>query len=362
MTRPARVTVDLDALRHNLQRVRALAPGRRIMAVIKADAYGHGIERAARALRDADAFGVACLEEARQLRVAGVRGPVTLLEGPFAAGELLEISRLELEIVVHSPAQLDMLERTALENPVAAWLKVDSGMHRLGFDPAFVPKAWQRLSDCAAVRGPTRLMTHLARAAAPEDSMTAVQLERFAAACDGLPGERSIANSAAILACPASHADWVRPGLMLYGVSPLVGGTGAGHGLKPVMSLRSELISVRHVRAGESVGYGATWTCPEDMPIGVVAAGYGDGFPRHARSGTPILVNGIRCAIIGYASMDMLTVDLRAAPDAGVGSGVELWGPGLPIEEIAAHSGTVAYELLCGVHRQRLNFVEHGES
>ncbi len=360
MTRPARVTVDLDALRHNLVRVRTLAPGRRVMAVIKADAYGHGIERAARALADADAFGVSCLEEARQLRDAGVRGPITLLEGPFAPGELQEISRLELDVVVHSPAQLEMLEGAALESPVGAWLKVDSGMHRLGFDPALVPKAWQRLSDCAAIRGPTRLMTHLARAATPDDPLTTLQLDRFAAACIGLPGERSIANSAAILTCPASHADWVRPGMMLYGVSPLVSGVGADHGLRPAMSMHSELISVRRVRAGESVGYGASWTCPEDMPIGVVAAGYGDGFPRLARSGTPILVEGARCAIIGYPSMDMLTVDLRAAPSARIGAGVELWGANLPIEEIAAHAGTVAYELLCGVHRQRLTFLEHG--
>lgn len=361
MTRPARVIVDLDALRHNLQRVRALAPASRVMAIIKADAYGHGIERTANALPNADAFGVSCLEEAQRLRDAGVRRPVVLLEGPFSIAEFRYIAALELEIVVHTPAQLDQVDRAGASGPAGIWLKVDSGMHRLGFDPADVRAAWDRLRSGAAFGGPIRLMTHLARASMPGDPMTAMQLRRFAEICTDLPGERSIANSAAILSCPESHAQWVRPGLMLYGVSPLRSGNGAAFGLRPAMSLLSELISVRSVRAGESVGYGAAWTCPEDMPIGVVAAGYGDGFPRHARSGTPILVNGKRCAIIGYASMDMLTVDLRNAPEATVGTGVQLWGPGLPVEEIAAHSDTVPYELLCGVHRQRLRFSEHAQ-
>ncbi len=361
MTRPARVTVDLDALRHNLQRVRTLAPASRVMAIIKADAYGHGIERAAKTLAGADAFGVSCLEEAQQLRASGVSLPIVLLEGPFSGAELDAIAPLDLEIVIHCPAQLELLEKSDLHQPVGVWLKVDSGMHRLGFDPAGVPSAWQRLKACGRVRGTIRLMTHLAKAGIPGDAMTTRQLQCFAAACADLPGERSIANSAAILACPESHAQWVRPGLMLYGVSPLLSGRGTDHGLQPVMGLHSELISVRRVRAGESVGYGASWSCPEDMPIGVVAAGYGDGFPRHAQSGTPILVGGVRCAIIGFASMDMLTVDLRAAPQARVGTAVELWGANLPIEEVAAHSGTVPYELLCGVHRQRLRFTEYGQ-
>lgn len=361
MTRPARVTVDLAALRHNLERVRALAPGRRVMAVIKADAYGHGIERAARALAGADAFGVSCLEEAQLLRAAGVTRPIVLLEGPFARTELADIAALGLDVVVHSPAQLDMLEHASLPRPLTAWLKVDSGMHRLGFDPEEAQEAYRRLKTCAVVAPAIRLMTHFARAGVADDGMTARQMARFETACAGLPGERSLANSAAILTCPESHGDWVRPGLMLYGVSPLAPAIGAAHGLRPAMALHSELIAVRRVRAGEPVGYGAAWTCPEDMPIGVVAAGYGDGFPRHAQSGTPILVDGARCAIIGYASMDMLTVDLRAAPGARVGAPVELWGPALPIEEIAGHAGTVPYELLCGVHRQRLSFIENGE-
>jgi alanine racemase len=360
MTRPARVTVDLDALRHNLQRVRALAPGSRIMAIVKADAYGHGIERAARALTGADAFGVSCLEEAQRLRDAGVLLPVVLLEGPFAATEFKDIVALKLETVIHSPAQLEMLSESGVRGLPGVWLKVDSGMHRLGFDPDDVRGAWDRLRSESIATGPIRLMTHLARAGIPGDTMTSQQLRRFAGICAGLPGERSAANSAAILSCPDSHGNWVRPGLMLYGVSPMTTGQGGDLGLRPAMTLSSELISVRRVRAGEPVGYGAAWICPEDMPIGVVAAGYGDGFPRHARSGTPILVDGRRCAIIGFPSMDMLAVDLRNAPDAVVGTPVELWGPDLPIEEIATQAGTVAYELLCGVHRQRLSFRENG--
>jgi alanine racemase len=361
MTRPARVIVDLSALRHNLSRVRVLAQRASVMAVIKADAYGHGIARAAQALAGADAFGVACLQEAQEILESKVRRPIVLLEGPFAAAELPQISRSGLEIVVHHEYQLQMLERTRLARPVRAWLKIDSGMHRLGFEPGSAAAAWRRLRECRSVDGAPRLMTHLARAAEAGDALTREQLRRFESVCAGLEGERSIANSAGILAWPESHADWVRPGLMLYGVSPLEGSTGAEHGLRPAMSFGSQLISVRRLAAGEPVGYGASWRCPEDMPVGVVAAGYGDGFPRHARTGTPVLVRGRRASLVGVASMDMLTVDLRAVPDAAVGDEVELWGGALPIEEVARHAGTIPYELLCGVQK-RLSFVAHGES
>lgn len=360
MTRPARVIVDLAALRHNLSRVRALAPGTRVMAVVKADAYGHGIARAAQALAAADAFGVACLEEAQEVVEARVRRPIVLLEGPFAASELPQVSRSGFEIVVHSEAQLEMLEKTRLAKPIRCWLKIDSGMHRLGFEPAAAAAIWRRLRECRSVDGAPRLMTHLARAAHPGDELTREQLRRFSFACRGLEGERSIANSAGILAWPDSHADWIRPGLMLYGVSPMEKSAGTQHGLRPSMSFVSRLISVKRIAAGEAVGYGAAWRCPEDMAVGVVAAGYGDGFPRHACTGTPVLVRGVRTAIIGVASMDMLTVDLRPLPDAAVGDEVELWGSGLPIEEVARHAGTIPYELLCSVQK-RLSFVAHGE-
>ena len=360
MTRPARVIVDLTALRHNLSRVRALAPGARVMAILKADAYGHGIARAAQALSGADAFGVACLEEAQEVQEGRTRRPVVLLEGPFAASELPQISRSGFEVVVHHESQLEMLEKTRLARPVRCWLKIDTGMHRLGFQVEAVAMAWQRLRDCRSVEGVPRLMTHLARASHAGDEWTREQLRRFESACRGLEAERSIANSAGVLAWPGSHADWVRPGLMLYGVSPMEKSTGADHGLRPAMEFNSRLISVKHLAAGEPVGYGADWRCPEAMSIGVVAAGYGDGFPRHAKSGTPVLVSGRRTTIVGVASMDMLTVDLRPVPGAAVGDEVQLWGAGLPIEEVARHAGTIPYELLCGVQK-RLSFVAHGE-
>jgi alanine racemase len=359
MTRPARVVVDLDALRHNLSRVRAFAGGARVMAIVKADAYGHGIERVVPALAGADAFGVACLDEARQVLAAGVNRPVVLLEGPYTAAELNEISESGLEIVVHHEYQLQMLERTPLQRQIRVWLKVDSGMHRLGLAPEAVPDAWQRLLACTAVVSPPRLMTHLAAAGNSGDPLTTAQVETFTSTCRGLDGEQSIANSGGIISCPASHADWVRPGLMLYGVSPMDGGSGADHGLRPVMTLASALISTRNVRRGEPVGYGAAWRCPRDMRIGIVAAGYGDGFPRHAGSGTPLLVGGRRTSVIGVASMDMLTVDLDPVPGADIGDPVVLWGEGLPIEELARHARTIPYELLCGIHK-RLRFIENG--
>jgi len=360
MTRPARVIVDLAALRHNLSRVRALAPRAKVLAILKADAYGHGIARAAQALSGADAFGVACLEEACEIQEARARRPVVLLEGPFSASELPQISRSGFEIVVHHASQLEMLEKTRLARPVRCWLKIDTGMHRLGFDPSAAASAWRRLGDCASVDKAPRLMTHLARASHAGDELTREQLRRFESAVRGMEGERSIANSAGILGWPDSHADWVRPGLMLYGASAVENGTGTDHGLRPVMRFTSTLISVRRLAAGEPVGYGASWRCPEPMSIGVVAAGYGDGFPRHANTGTPVIVRGCRTSIVGVASMDMLTVDLRPVPDAVVGDEVELWGGALPIEEVARHAGTIPYELLCGVQK-RLTFVAHGE-
>ena len=329
------------------------------MAVVKADAYGHGLARIARALSDADAFGVACLEEAEEIRRADIDKPVVLLEGPYAADEIARIERFGLEMIVHHEDQLRMLETCGVRTPLKVWLKLDSGMHRLGFPPAQARDAYRRLAECGAVDKDIRLMTHLAVASDRTHPMTQKQLTDFDRVCRNLSGERSIANSAGILAWPDSHRDWVRPGLMLYGVSPLDDTTAADHELQPVMTLRSRLISVKAIRKGESVGYGASWICPEDMLIGIIATGYGDGFPRHARSGTPVMVSGVRCEIIGYPSMDMLTVDLRQYPAARVGDEVQMWGESLSVEEVAKHAGTVPYELLCGVHK-RLRFIEHG--
>ena len=360
MTRPARVVINLAALHHNLAQVRALAPHSRVMAIVKADAYGHGITRVAINLKAADAFGVACLEEARELRAAGITHPVVLLEGPYTGAEMSEISALNLDIVVHDETQVNILERTKNTNPVAVWLKIDSGMHRLGFLPELTRPIWQRLNDCTSVADNIRLMTHLANASQRNDAMTLAQLQCFQSAVGHLSAEKSIANSAGVVAYPAAHLDWIRPGLMLYGVSPMNDSTSQEESLQPVMTLESKLIAIKPVRANEPIGYGATWRCPEDMPVGVVAAGYGDGYPRHAPSGTPVIVNGRKVALIGRASMDMLTVDLRTQPDARVGDPVILWGEGLPVEEIAKYAGTIPYELLCGVHK-RLRFIERGE-
>lgn len=351
-----RATIDLAALRHNLRRVRSYAPHRRVMAIIKADAYGHGAVRVARALADADGFGVARLGEAIALREAGVTQPITLLEGYSDSAELPLICDYQLSVVIHHAAQLDILERGALSTPIAVWLKIDSGMHRLGFAPAAAPAAWRRLMESAAVAKPIGLMTHLANADDRADPATQDQLTCFERAVADLGGARTIANSAGIMGWPAAHADWVRPGLMLYGVSPFNGASAAQDGLQPVMTLSTRLIAVNYLQQGDAVGYGGSWVCPQAMPVGVAAIGYGDGYPRHAAPGTPVLVNGRRVPLIGRVSMDMICVDLRSQPHARVGDPVVLWGAGLPVEEVARHATTIPYELLCGVAR-RVKFI-----
>ncbi len=361
MSRPAQVVINLAALRHNYSRVRALAPASKIISVVKADAYGHGLVRVASTLIDTDAFGVACLEEAMELRDAGIRKPIILLEGPYSGTELQDITRLDLDIVVHHPDQIQMLEQYPGKAAIRVWMKVDSGMHRLGFDPATVVASWQRLKKCSAVHPDIRLMTHLANASNPASPMTLAQLDTFNKTCGAIQAQRTIANSAGIVAWPQAHADYVRPGLMLYGVSPIDNTESSALGLLPVMSLQSTLISIREVKKGEPVGYGADWLCPQDMLVGIVAAGYGDGFPRHGRTDTPITINGRRTRIIGNPSMDMLTVDLSTVPGVKTGDPVELWGNSLPVEEVAKAAGTIAYELLCAVHK-RLRFIVHDQS
>jgi alanine racemase len=359
MTRPSRVVIDNQALKHNLQRVREFAPNSKVMAVIKADAYGHGIVRVAKTLNDADAFGVACLEEAEELRAADISNSIVLLEGPHKAIDLSRIVELQLDIVVHNESQVEMLEQAKLDEPLQVWLKIDTGMHRLGVPIEQAKELLDRLLNCSNVKPVPKLMTHFATANEQDNPLTQKQREQFNQLCEELNFEKTMANSAAVINFPETHVDWIRPGLMLYGVSPMKEGQASEHGLKPVMTLESEIISVRYLSKGDPVGYGATWHCPEDMPVGVIAAGYGDGFPRHAKSGTPILVNDVRCSLIGRASMDMLTVDLRNQPDAKIGDRVVLWGESLAIEEIAQHADTIPYELLCGVHK-RLEFVERG--
>jgi len=324
------------------------APGRRVAAAVKADSYGHGLVRVAQTL-DADAFAVACIEEALTLREAGIARPILLLEGVFEAAELPLCARHGFEIAVHHSEQARILELARLEQPARVWLKMDTGMHRLGLAPETVPAIFQRLRDCPAVRPEIGLMSHLARADERDCDYTLQQLRTFEAATAGLSGERSLANSAGILGWPQTHFDWVRPGIMLYGASPFVDSLAPDEDLRPVMTLHTRLISIKRLRRGEPVGYGGTWTCPEDMDVGVAAVGYGDGYPRHAPSGMPVLLNGREAALIGRVSMDMITLDLRRHPEARIGDPVVLWGEGLPVERIAQAAGTISYTLLCGV-------------
>jgi len=343
----ARAEINTQALRNNLQQVRNAAPGRSIMAVIKADAYGHGLVTVARALEQADGFAVACLAEAQQLRDAEIHKPLLLLQGVQNTAELTRAQQLALELVVHRSGQIDLLEQADNTAAVKVWLKVDTGMHRLGVALREADACWQRLQKCQSVVAPLRLMTHLANADNIDDQTTQRQVNRFYDLPMSVDAECSVANSAGVLAWPVSHADWVRPGIMLYGVSPFANGEAALSGLQPVMTLTSQLIAVKTLLKGATVGYGGTWECPEDMPIGIVSIGYGDGYPRHAASGTPVLVNGQRVPLIGRVSMDMLCVDLRTVPEAHEGDSVTLWGEGLAVEEVARYAGTIGYELLC---------------
>ena len=354
MTRATRAVINLSALRHNLSIAKRHAPDSRIMAIIKANGYGHGSVAVAQALHQADAFGVACLDEAINLREAGISQPIVLLEGVVHAADLNLVRGYELELVIHHPLQIDLLEQDK-GRAIPVWLKVDTGMHRLGVAPERSGEMLQRLNQLGTVARPIRLMTHLANADDRQDDTTLRQLKHFDAATVGFSLETSIANSAGILGWESSHREWVRPGIMLYGVSPFVDSQAADHGLQPAMTLQSELIAINRHQQGDPVGYGGAYRCPEDMSIGVVAIGYGDGYPRHAPNGTPVLVNGQRAPLIGRVSMDMVCVDLRDCPDARIGDPVVLWGPGLPVEEIAARAGTIGYELLCRI-TQRVPF------
>ncbi|MFO1069998.1 MAG: alanine racemase [Geminicoccaceae bacterium] len=344
--RPATVTIDLAALRHNLRRVRELAPRSRVVAVVKANGYGHGAARLLPALGEADMLGVACIEEALVLREAGAAQPILLMEGVFEAAELPDCARLGFEVAVHTLDQVRMLETTRLEPPLTCWVKVDSGMNRLGLAPEEAAGAIGRLQACPSVAG-LRLMSHFASADLPDSPQTARQLERLGAVL--AEGERSLANSAGVIAWPQAHADWVRAGIMLYGVSPMAGRTGADEGLRPVMTLATRLIAVKPVRTGDTVGYAGTWQAGRDSRIGIAAIGYGDGYPRHAPSGTPVLLAGTPVPLAGRVSMDMVAVDLTDRPEARIGDPVTLWGPALPVERIADAAGTIAYELLCGI-------------
>jgi len=339
--------IDLAALRHNLSVVRRHAPGCRIMAVVKSNAYGHGaLELACALAPGVDALAVARTEEALALRAAGLHVPLVVLEGPVEDEDLRRSGQAQLQLTIHHESQLALLAGYR-GTSIDCWLKCDTGMHRLGFAPDAVASAWSALMEMPSVRA-VGLMTHLACADDPEDPMTARQVERMHAVSLGIGAQRSIANSAGILAWPETHADWIRPGLMLYGVSPLLRRNAADLELRAVMGLHARLIAINVIPAGDTVGYGATWTAPEQMPLGVVGIGYGDGYPRHIGPDASVLLRGKRVPVVGRVSMDMITVDLRGVA-AEVGDKVMLWGDGLPVEEVAAWAGTIPYTLLCGV-------------
>ena len=349
MSRLIRAVINGAALRHNLEVIRQRAPGARVMAVVKANAYGHGLVQTALALPMADAFAVARLQEGVRLRECGVRTPIVLLEGVFTREQLLEAIRFELELVVHDALQLALLAAEPAAHRLALWIKVDTGMNRLGFRPEAFRAAYEQLCALRPAPRTVRLMTHLAAADEPDGVMTREQLKRFAAATHGVPGERSIANSAGIFAAVPVGGEWVRPGLALYGASPFAQSSAAQLGLRPVMRLETSVIAVRRVPRGETVGYGGAWRAEREARIAIVAAGYGDGLPRSLPNGAVVQVAGRRAPLVGRVSMDMIAVDVSAIEAVGVGTPVLLWGESQPVEELARSAGTIPYELLCAV-------------
>jgi alanine racemase len=344
MARPNQARLDLCALRHNVSVARQLAPSSRLMAVVKANAYGHGAVTIAGALQPlVDALAVACIEEALELRYAGISAPILLLEGIFEAQELQQAAQLDLWITIDNERHLRWLEEATLPVPVTCWLKVDTGMNRLGVAPHLAPTFYQRLLATKNADNAIVTYTHFASA----DDLLSLQTTQQLAVFDALPFAtlRSAANSAGLLAWPSAHYDWVRPGYMLYGNSPMLQDHVNVQSLQPVMTLTSAVISLRDVAMGEAVGYGGTWVAQRASRIATVTIGYGDGYPRHAPNGTPVLVNGQRAALAGRVSMDMITVDVTDLTEVELGWEVELWGAGLPLAEVALCADTIGYEL-----------------
>lgn len=347
--RPLIAHIDLSAIQHNYALAKRCAPGREAFAVVKANAYGHGVREVVTALRDeADGFAVACLEEAAEVRALHGTARILLLEGCFEPSEFLVASQLRLDIAVQGPEQLATLLASNLPQPLNVWLKLDSGMHRLGFSAEALRAVFPSLRGAPQV-AELNLMSHFACADERGHTLTEDQLECFLGLLDLDFDQRSLANSAAVLSIPAAHMDWIRPGIMLYGASPFADLGAAEMGLRPAMSLHAQVMSIREVAVGENVGYGATWVAERPSRIGTVSCGYADGYPRHAPSGTPVLVAGQRAPLAGRVSMDMLAVNLTDLPEVTVGAPVELWGAQLAVDEVAAHAGTIGYELLTKV-------------
>jgi alanine racemase len=343
-------------LLHNVAVLKKQAPGAQIIAMVKANAYGHGLRSVSLRLQTVvDSLGVASIDEALALRKAGVTIPITLMEGVFEPEELLVASCESFQVVFHEQTQLHWLRSAYVPAPITAWLKIDTGCGRLGFSVEEAQEVYQELSSSSHLVQPIGIMSHLACAEEQDHPLTREQFEKFNTFVQRLPGPKSISNSAATFLYPESRFDVIRPGLALYGISPLPGVGAHELDLKPVMTLRTQLIAVKNMRKGASLGYGARYVCPEDMPVGVIAMGYGDGLSRTAQDGMPLLVNGKICQLAGRVSMDMATIDLRSCPGARVGDAVTLWGEGLPIEQVAPFTSHTPYDLVTAV-QSRVKF------
>jgi alanine racemase len=347
--RAAILDIDTKALQHNFQLLRDKAGKSRVLAVIKADAYGHGLARVASTF-DADTwFGVACFDEAVALRRGGISNPILVLEGFFDQEELLALADWDLKTVVHHQYQVDLILENRLSKPLDVWLKIDTGMHRLGLLETEFYAAYQKLNNSAKIQQPINLMSHFACADEPENEMTQQQLQRFINWTKDLPGEKSLANSAGFLNFEQTYFDMVRPGLLLYGSGPNTDQEGHSLGLKPVMRLRSNVIAIKTIEPGQTVGYGAAWSASQQTKIAIVAIGYGDGYPRHAKNGTPVWIAGKVYPLAGRVSMDLISVDIGLHNDVNIGSEAVLWGTELPVEQVAEHADTISYELMCGI-------------
>ncbi|MEK6734253.1 MAG: alanine racemase [Pseudomonadota bacterium] len=356
MSRLAIATLSTENLLHNLEVIKSYAKNSDIMCMVKANAYGHGLRSVSMRL-DGKVFslGVASVDEALALRKVNVKAPITLMSGAFEADDLFIASCQNFHLIFHEETQINWLNNIKLPKPIKVWLKIDTGMGRLGFDIESAKKAYEILSKNSQVIQPIGIISHFACADDLESDLNKQQIVKFIEFTKDLPGPKTFANSAAIFGLPDTHYDMVRPGIAIYGISPFKDKTASELGLKPVMTLQTRLVSVTNAKKGSYIGYGSRFLCPEDMKIGVIAMGYGDGYPRTARDGTPILVNNKPCQLVGRVSMDMAMIDLRNCHDAKVGDPVILWGDGLPIEKIAKHTDNIPYDIICGV-QQRVKF------
>lgn len=352
MSDRAQAVISKDAVYHNLRIVKKLAPNSNVLAMVKGNAYGHGLVAIGKILEDIDGLGVACLEEAMLLRQGSVNTPIVLMSGVYSVEDLKLVDLFNLQMVVHDPYQVKLLQNNTLPRPIKTWIKIDTGMHRLGFSPKQFKDAYQQLANNHQIHQPLTIMTHLANADNLQKEGTLEQLEVFDRVTSKLQGPKSIANSAGLMSWPKTIAHWNRPGIMLYGISPMLNELGTEYGLRPAMTLKSKVLALHDLQKGDSVGYGSAWTCPQAMRIAVVAIGYGDGYPRHAQNGCPVLIRDKVCPLVGRVSMDMITVDVTHCPDVMIGDPVILWGDGLPVETVAKYADTIAYELLCNVSRR----------